>query len=55
MLGCHSHRFNLAVQEILSIHESSLTVTSSIKQILRNLVHSAQAQALNKFTPYSEE
>ena len=47
-IGCASHRFNLAVQDILVQHDDIITIVNDLMKKLRNLVPAAK---LRQFTP----
>lgn len=51
MIGCYSHRFNLALKDILSIHESNLTVMSTPMWKLQILTSAAKLRSFTNLCP----
>lgn len=47
-VGCYSHRFNLAVRDLLSKYKK---VTSKVQQVMKKLSYSIPAAQLRKLTP----
>ncbi len=53
LIGCASHRFNLAVKDIMSPYEDLLAKVNSLMKKLRNIIPSAKLRKLTHLKPKS--